>query len=166
LRHSRWRQRQAGRRFRRNRGRRTRQQLAELRRQGFGRVGEGLALLNLGHQRAQDVDRGQQDVGEGLDLGQGSAAEGSEEILHRVRQLGHAPVPDGRGRALEGVSGPENLVDDAGVETVLELEQALFDALDLLERLVREETVVAGLQIEGQRISRPLASATWSLTSP
>ena len=76
-----------------------------------------------------------------------------------MRQLGHAPVPDGRGRALESVSGPENLIDDAAVETVLELEQALFDALDLLERLVREETVVAGLQIESQlHVTRPLAT--------
>ena len=56
------------------------------------------------------------------------------------------------------MGGAEDFVDHVRIEVVLEFEQALFDPLDLLQRLVGEETVVAGLQIEGQlHLTRPHA---------
>ena len=56
------------------------------------------------------------------------------------------------------MGGSEYFVDHAGIQVVLEFEQALFDALDLLQRLVCEQAVVSGLQIEGQlHVTRPRA---------
>ena len=73
-------------------------------------------------------------------------------------EFGHAAMADGRRGALEGVRRPEDFVDHAAIEAVLQYQQALLDALDLLERLVGEQTVVAGLQIEGQaHVRRPLS---------
>ena len=74
-------------------------------------------------------------------------------------QLRHAAVTD-RGRGpLERVGGSEDLVDHAGIEVVLEVEQTLLDPFDLLEGLVREETVVTRLQVEGQlHVTPPLGA--------
>ena len=131
---------------------------AELLRQRFGGVGEGLALPDLGDQRAEHVDRGQENIGKRLDVVEGTASEGAEEVLHGMGQLGHAAVADGRCRPLERVGGPKHFIDHAGIEIVLEFEQTLFDALDLLHRLVCEQTVVTRLQIEGQQhLRQPLS---------
>ena len=143
---------------RRGRGGGGGEKLAELLRQSLRGVGQGLAFLDLGDEGAEDVDRGQQHVREGLDVDESAASERSEEVLHGVGQLRHAAVADGRRRALEGVGGAEDLVDHASVQVVLEIEQALFDPFDLLQGFVREKTVVTLLQIEGQaHVRRPLA---------
>ncbi len=122
----------------RRRGGGGREELAQLLGQRLGRVGQGLAFLDLGHQRAEHVDGREQDVGEGLDFVEGSASEGSEEVLHGVGEFRHPAMADRRGRALEGMRRSEYLVDHGGIEALLEDEQALFDPLDLLERFVRE----------------------------
>jgi hypothetical protein len=145
-----------GARGRRRRGRG--EQLAELRSERLRSIGQGLAFLDLGDESAENVDRGQQDVGEGLDLVQGPASEGSEEVLHGMGQLRHAAVADRGRRTLERVRRSEDFVDHTGIDVVLELEQTLFDPFDLLEGLVREQTVVPRLQVEGQlHVTRPLA---------
>ena len=122
--------------------------------QRLGCVGKGLAFLNLGDERSEDIDRSQEDIGKGLDFVQSPASERPEEVLHGMRQLRHSAVADCRSRALEGMSGPKDFVDHGGVEAVLEFEQTLFDPLDLLEGFVRKETVVPRLQIEGQKHAR------------
>ncbi len=127
--------------------------------QRFGSVGEGLALLDLRHECPQDVDRGQQNVGEWLDFVESAASKRAEEVFHGVCQLGHPAVADRRRRALERVGGTEDFVDHARIDVMLEFEQALFDALDLLQGLVGEQTVVARLQIEGQlHVTQPLGA--------
>ncbi len=125
----------------------------------FGRVRQRPAFLDLRHQRPEDVDSGEQDVCEGLDVVQAAASECPEQVLHGVGQVRHAAMSDGRRGSLQRVSGAEDLVDHCRVDVVLELEQALFDPLDLLQRLVDEETVVAGLQVEGQAHLRRLLAA-------
>ena len=79
-----------------------------------------------------------------------ATAERSEEVLHGVSEFGHALMTDRRGRALQGVGRPEDLVDHTRVEVVLQVEEALLNPPDLLERLIDEDTVVARLKIEGQ----------------
>ena len=73
-------------------------------------------------------------------------------------QFGHPAMTDRRRGTLERVRRPEDFVDHARIDALLEDEQALFDSLDLLQRFVREQTIVTLLQIEGQvHLRQPLA---------
>ena len=76
-----------------------------------GRVDEGVADRDLLEEVAQDVDRGEERVGERAELGDRARAQGAEHVLHRVREALHPGVADRAGRALERVRRPEHLVD-------------------------------------------------------
>jgi hypothetical protein len=102
-------------------------------------------MTDLGDQRSKDVDGGQEDIGERLQVAERAAAECPKEVLHCVGQFRHAAVTDHGGGALESVGGPEDLVHHSRIQAALETEQAPLDLADLLERLVCEETVVARL---------------------
>ena len=76
-------------------------------------------------------------------------------------------MADRGGRALERVGRPEHLVEQDRVRgPALEHQQAALDLLDLLERLVRVQPVVSGLEIELEPHQAVSRSTMWRRTVP